>query len=167
MFNPDSISRTDIVSIGVEGKSYIEGNAAYTAEYDRYSPDSQIMEKIDSWMQKNDELLDIQAFGAPWCGDCRVQLPRLVKISQMIPANRIILGFHTEIKVNPPSQRKPGAVIWRSPPSPPEALNPEFDMYHIPAIFLFLKSGKCIGKIDERPSHTSTLEGDIWYYLTK
>ena len=107
------------------------------------------------------------SFGATWCGDCRVHIPEIAKIVDILGDKIIIAGVLGGIKVKAPFQRKKGEPIWKSPPSPPETIDQRFDMGHIPAIFIFKRDGKCIGKIDERPSHTRTIEGDILHYVKK
>ena len=41
---------------------------------------------------------------------------------------------------------------WAVPPSPPEALNPKFDLIHIPIFYLFDGNGNCFGRIVENPT---------------
>lgn len=167
MFNENAITLSDIQSIPTPGNEYIKDNEAYMTTYSEYSPNAQILIQIRELLVSKKEKLIIRAFGAGWCGDCRIQIPRLIKIQDILANDHMEIGIFGDIKVKPPYERKNGELIWKSPPSPPEAVDPKFDMYHIPAIFLFLSNGQCIGKIDEKPQKTASLEGDILFYLKK
>ncbi len=166
MFDKTSIRLADITSDSTEGSAYIQENSEYTENYREYTPNQNKIDQIKSWLHEHDERLDIRAFGAVWCGDCRINIPRLVKIAEFVAPEKMEVKILSNIKTKPPYNRKPGELIWKSPPSPKEVIDPRFDMVHIPAIFLFTRDGTCIGKVDENPEHTSTLEGDIYYYLT-
>ncbi len=165
MFKPDSITIKDIQSNPINGTTYVSENEAYTKTYEEYSPNTEIVTKIANWLTTHEEKLTFHAFGASWCGDCRIQIPRLVKIAETLGEEKMEVGIHSNIKVKAPYDRKKGELIWKSPPSPPETIDIRFDMQHIPAIFIFRKDGTCLGKIDEKPEHTPSLEGDILHYL--
>ncbi|WP_457559536.1 TlpA family protein disulfide reductase [Candidatus Harpocratesius sp.] len=166
-FDNTKITLDDIKSDWKVGHDYIPQTEVYRENFEKYEPKSEIVQKIKSWLIENDEILIIVAFGANWCGDCKIQLPRLVKIERSLNDPRMEVRVLTGIKVKAPYQREKGKVIWKCPPSPPETLDERFDMFHIPAIFLFNKKGKCLGKIDEKPEHKSTLEEEILFYLEK
>ncbi|MDH5788842.1 MAG: hypothetical protein OEZ40_11180 [Candidatus Bathyarchaeota archaeon] len=49
---------------------------------------------------------------------------------------------------------------WRIPPSPPEVET--FNVDKIPLILIFNSEGKEIGRITENPTHTPTLEEELY-----
>ena len=165
MFDTSSITFADIITKPKVGHEYVPTVDVYKPNYNSYEPNQEIIGKINSWLESHDEHLNIIAFGAVWCGDCKDQLPRLVKIERTLKNDRLEVGVLGSIKVKAPYAREKGKLIWKSPPSPPEAVDERFDMFHIPAIFIFNKAGKCLGKIDEKPEHKSTLEEEILFYL--
>ncbi|MHA1776643.1 MAG: hypothetical protein DRO88_03530 [Promethearchaeia archaeon] len=164
-FDKNKITLTDIRSEYKIGYKYIPEEDAYKGNYEKYQPSQEVIDKIKSWLDEKEEHLVIVAFGATWCGDCKEQLPHLVKIERTLKNKRFEVRVLTGIKVKAPYEREKGKLIWKSPPSPPETLDERFDMVHIPAIFIFNKLGQCIGKIDEKPEHKATLEEEILYYL--
>ncbi len=165
MFDTSSITFADIISKPKIGHEYVPTVDVYKSNFASYVPNQEVLTKIKSWLETNDEYLHLISFGAPWCGDCKDHLPRLVKIERTMQNDRLDEGVLGDIKVKPPYAREKGKLIWKSPPSPPESVDERFDMVHIPAIFIFNKAGKCLGKIDEKPEHKSTLEEEILYYL--
>lgn len=165
MFDKESITLDDIKSESTNGLDYIQKNEAYMQTYNDYQPDEEKLKKIREILSAKNESLTLKAFGATWCKDCVIQVPRMVKIAEALEKDIFYISITGEIKVKPPYDRKPGELIWKSPPSPSESIDKRFDMFHIPAIFLFKKDGTCIGKIDEKPEHTPSLEGDIIHYL--
>lgn len=165
MFEKSSITLQDIKSTPRVGHEYIPTEPVYKGNFESYKPKSEVLKKLTQWLDEHDEHLQIIAFGATWCGDCKEQLPRLVKIERTLLDDRFEVGVLSGIKVKPTYEREKGKLIWKSPPSPPEVVDERFDMFHIPAIYIFNKAGKCLGKIDEKPEHTSSLEEEIVYYL--
>ena len=167
MFNPSSITLADITSPSHPSEEYIQSHEVYVPEYKSYSPDQAKLDDIRAWLDKNDEILQIRAFGAVWCGDCKIQLPRIAKIAKNLNDPRFTVEILGNIKVKAPYARVEGKTIWKSPPAPPETNDTRFDMFHIPAIFIFNKAGRCLGKIDEKPEHTKTMETEVLHYLLK
>ena len=49
---------------------------------------------------------------------------------------------------------KPGETIWHKTRSPPEAVNPKFELEAIPTFYLFNKNGDYLGQIKENPKKT-------------
>lgn len=167
MFDKSKITLADIRSEYKIGYQYIPEEPAYKDNYEKYQPSQEIIDKIKAWLDEKEQYIVFVAFGATWCGDCKVQLPRLVKIERTLKDKRFEVRVLGGIKVKPPYEREKGKVIWKSPPSPPETLDERFDMFHIPAIFIFDKAGRCLGKIDEKPEHKPTMEEEILYYLER
>jgi thiol-disulfide isomerase/thioredoxin len=171
MFDKSDLSLENISSSYMIGKNYLEnmddqGNRnSYKKMFNNYQPNGEILQKIRIILDKNDEKLTIVAYGATWCPDCRLNIPRLIKIESEFNSTRLKLLIFSKIKTKMPTMRKPGQTIWKSPPSPPEAIDPKFDMKKIPMIYIFKKNGDCLGRIVENPEHTSTLEGDIHHHL--
>jgi len=167
MFEKEKLKLSDIKSEPTPSIEYISSNELYKANFDQYEPDNEIINKIRSILKEKSEKISIVAFGATWCGDCQQNLPKLAKIDKVINDDNFTLGILSNIKVKAPYARKEGEPIWIVPPSPPETLDLKFDMFHIPAIYIFNKMGDCLGKIDENPEHKDSLEGEILYYLEK
>ena len=164
MFDKDSISIGDIKSESIPALEYIASSEEYKKDFEKYSPEEEKIQKITAWIKEHDEKINIRAFGASWCVDCTIQLPRLIKVSEKV-GEQIDVGIYYGIKVKPPYAREEGKVYWKVPPSQPETIDTRFDMFKIPAMYLFTKDGKCIGKINEKPEHTPSLEGDILHHL--
>ena len=166
MFNPEAIEMQDIQTPVLQWAEYIatvkepQFREAYEASYRTYVPKSAIINEIKLWLAKTNETIQIVAFGAKWCPDCQVQMPRLVKIAEGVNDLRFSTGLIGGLMTKIPTQRKAGEPIWKSPPSPPESVDSSFDMSHIPIFYIFGIKGKCIGRIVERPKK-STIEEDI------
>ena len=167
MFEPSSITLTDITSPSHPSEAYIQSHEVYVPEFQSYSSDQNKLDDIRAWLDKNNETLQIRAFGAVWCKDCIEQLPRIAKIAKELNDPRFTVEILGKIKVKVPYDRVEGETIWKAPPSPPETNDTRFDMFHIPAIFIFNKDGRCLGKIDEKPEHTKTMETEVLHYLAK
>lgn len=167
MFDPSSITLADIFSPSHPSEAYIQSHDVYVPEFQSYSPHPAKLDKIRAWLDQNDENLQIRAFGAVWCKDCKEQLPRIAKIAKILNDPRFTVEILGNIKVKAPYDRIEGKTIWKSPPSQPETNDIRFDMFHIPAFFIFNKEGKCLGKIDEKPEHTKSMEAEVLHYLLK
>jgi thiol-disulfide isomerase/thioredoxin len=167
MFDKEKITIDDITSKGQPINEYIEGEEAYIKTRDNYQPDREKMKEISEILEKSGDKLTIKAFGAKWCGDCKIQLPHIAKIINHLGTEKAEAEVFSRIMTISPWLRKNAEFIWKVPPSPPETIEKKFDMHHIPAIFLFNSEGKCIGKIDEKPEKTENLEGDILHYLNE
>lgn len=165
MFKKDDITLADIKSTPNPAVAYIKSHDTYKGNFMSYAPKPDVLGKIADWLKNNNEKLTMVAFGASWCGDCVRNMPKLAKIDEVMNNEKFSSGILANIKVIPPYEREKGKLIWKVPPSPPESLDEKFDMFHIPAIFIFNKNGKCLGKIDENPEHTDTVEEEILHYL--
>ncbi len=167
MFDRNNLKISDIHSNPEPSDQYIEANQIYQNKFKFYQPQQEILNEIHKILEENHEKFSIIAFGATWCGDCRINIPKIAKISKVLNNKNFTVGILGNIKVKPPYERIKGELIWKVPPSPPESLNIKFDMFHIPAIFIFNKHGNCIGKIDEHPVHTKSIEEEILFYINK
>jgi thiol-disulfide isomerase/thioredoxin len=165
MFDKEKLKLSDIKSKTTPGLEYISSNELYKGPFDKYQPDLEVINKIKSFLNEKTEKITIVAFGASWCKDCVKNMPELAKIDDIVKDERFIIEVLPNIKVKASYAREKGKLIWISPPSPPETLDLKFDMFHIPAIYIFNKVGDCLGKIDENPEHKDTLEEEILYYL--
>jgi len=165
MFDKEKLKLSDITSTTTSSVDYVTSNDIYKGGFDKYHPNLEITDKIKEFLDKKAEEITIVAFGASWCKDCKKNLPELAKIDDAIKDEKFKVGVLSNIKVKAPYAREKGKVIWIVPPSPPETIDEKFDMFHIPAMYIFDKTGNCLGKIDENPEHKDTLEEEILYYL--
>ncbi len=167
MFDKENLKLSDITSKTTPSFEYISSNELYKGNFEKYLPNLNVINKIRGFLDEKAEKISIIAFGASWCGDCKRNLPGLAKIDNVVKDERFKIEILSNIKVKAPYAREKGKVIWISPPSPPETIDGKFDMFHIPAMYIFNKAGDCLGKIDENPEHKDTLEEEILYYLEK
>ena len=171
MFDANNLHYSDVQTTPIAGKDYLDHmeeenlKTQLQIQHDQYEPNREELSKISQWIANNDEKLSILAIGASWCGDCNRNIPRLIKIEEHFGEDKMKLEILSGIKTKIPSRRKPGEPIWKSPPSPPESIDPKFDVKKIPMIYIFNKEGDCLGRIVENPSVTLTLEGDIASFL--
>jgi hypothetical protein len=56
---------------------------------------------------------------------------------------------------------KPDEPLWHKTRSPPEAVDPKFNLKAIPTFYFFNSSGKLLDIIIENPKPQSTLEEEI------
>lgn len=108
--------------------------------------------------------LKILAMGAEWCHDCGEQVPNMIKIIKELEIEHIVMRILYGIKVN--AFRKEGEILWDKRHSPPEAVDPTFNLHAIPTFFIF-KDNEQIGRIVEHPKRFSTLERDLCNILRK
>jgi hypothetical protein len=122
-----------------------------------YTPKMNILEKIKNILKDKDEKLKIVALGADWCPDCSRNVPRMIKIVQLIESQNVDLKILYGIMVN--ALHKPGETIWHKNRSPPEAVDPKFSLKAIPTFYFFNSAGEYLGIIVEHPK--ATLEEDV------
>ena len=89
----------------------------------------------------------------------------MIKIVKSMGSNNIELKILYGVMVN--ALHKPGETLWHKQRSPPEAVNPKFDLRKIPTFYFFDGSGKYLGVIVENPKHGSTLEEDGFEIIEK
>ncbi len=165
MFDKEKITLDDIESEGKPLLEYVSENDLYQKEFNNYNPEEDQIEQLKKIIDEQEEKITVKAFGAEWCSDCKIQLPRIAKMTKILGKKRIEGEAFTKIKTKAKWGRKKGEPIWKSPPSPPETVDPKFDMFHIPAFYFFNKNGKCLGKIDEYPENKKTNEAELLYFL--
>lgn len=127
--------------------------------YESYEPKKQVLETISNLLTDKAEALKIVVLGADWCPDCIKNIPRMIKIIKLLNSGKIEFRILYGIMVN--ALHKPGEVIWHNKRSPPEAVNPKFDLKAIPTFYFFNKTGRFLDIIAEKPKVDSTLEEDF------
>ncbi|MHA2288635.1 MAG: thioredoxin family protein, partial [Promethearchaeota archaeon] len=122
------------------------------SNYKVYEPKADILKEISKLLKSKNEQLKIIAFGADWCPDCHKNVPRMIKLVKRLKTDKIELHILYGIMVN--ALHKPGESIWHKTRSPPEAVNPNFDLKAIPTFYFFNKKGEYLGRIIEHPKET-------------
>jgi thiol-disulfide isomerase/thioredoxin len=149
----------DIVSPMLTREEYdakFKDEPSIQENYSTYIPKPDIIQKISSLLSSKNETIKILAMGAAWCKDCKIQVPHLLKIVDALPSERVAVRFLYGIKTDP--FRKPGDLKWSARHSPPEAINPKFEVNKIPMIYIFNSAGDLLAKIEERPQKYPTIE---------
>jgi len=133
--------------------------------YEDYMPKLEIIEEIIKILKEKNESFKILVVGADWCPDCSVNTPRMVQLREIINKGLIELKILYGVKVN--ALRKQGEILWHPSQSPPEAIDPKFDLKKIPTVYFFNKEGKYLARIIENPGVNSTLEEDMLKIIKK
>jgi len=157
---------SDIKSITMTRDDYFaefKEKAEIKSNFESYTLKMKIIGEIRTLLKIHDEHLKILAIGAGWCKDCTSNIPKLIKIADSLPSERVQLRLLYGIRVNP--YRKSGEPIWSKEHSPPEAFDPKFMVTKIPMIYFFNKAGKFLGKIIENPTEYPTIEECILSFL--
>ena len=150
----------DLVSPTMNADDYLrEFHDKIDLNYKTYEPKADILEKIKNILKNKNEKLKIVALGADWCPDCNRNVPRMIKIVRMMETSDFDLKILYGIMVN--ALHKPGDTIWHKKSSPPEAIDPKFDLKKIPTFYFFKDDNDLIGIIVENPKWESTLEEDL------
>ncbi|MHA1804694.1 MAG: thioredoxin family protein [Promethearchaeota archaeon] len=132
--------------------------------HESYEPKKEIMDEIIKLLKTKGESLRIAALGAEWCKDCTLNVPRMIKIVENLQHEvKVELRILYGIMVN--AFHKKGEILWHEKRSPPEALDPKFDLQAIPTFYLFNSRGEFLGRIIEGPKENSTLEEEIFAIL--
>ena len=103
-------------------------------------------------LRKSARGLVIAVFSASWCKDCAEQIPVLALLAATTGLEVRIFGG---IKKDPLSHTSK----WRGPPSPSEVNTLRVEK--LPTIIVFDANGLEIGRIEERPRMTFTLEEEL------
>jgi len=160
MSNKSKLKWNDLISPSMNPDDYLkEFGDKIEFNYKTYEPKVDVLERIKDLLEKKNEKLKIVALGADWCPDCNRNVPRMIKNIKTIKSNNIDLRILYGIMVN--ALHKPGETIWHKKRSPPEALDPKFDLKKIPTFYFFNGNDDLIGIIVENPKWESTLEDDI------
>jgi thiol-disulfide isomerase/thioredoxin len=156
--------KSDLIS-SQEFKTKIKEKPEKWKNYQNYDPKKKTIKKIKNFLEKKNQKLKIIAIGAEWCGDCAIQLPRMVKISEEFDRNFLEFYILYGIRVN--AFHKEGESKWHKQKSPPEATDPKFDLHAIPTIYIFDKEGNYLNRIIEKPTNKETLEKELLYLLSE
>ena len=133
--------------------------------YETYTPNPQIIENIRKILAEKGKVLKILIIGADWCKDCSENVPKGIKIVKELNSEFLEMHIIYGLKTNP--LKKKGELNWHPKASPPEALNPKFDLIAIPIFYFFNEEGKYLGRIVEKPTKGSTLEEDMLKLIEK
>ncbi|MFX0028502.1 MAG: thioredoxin family protein [Candidatus Hermodarchaeota archaeon] len=150
----------DLISPTMSPEDYLKKyNEKIEHTYKKYDPKGEVLNKIKELLINKNEKLKILALGADWCPDCNNNLPRMIKIIKQMNSNDVDLKILYGIMVNAHHKNRPNEPIWHKKRSPPEAINPKFDLKKIPTFYFFKANDNLIGTIVENPR--STLEEDM------
>lgn len=127
--------------------------------YKTYEPKKEILEELAQLLTLKNESLKILVLGAEWCPDCNKNVPRMIKIIRNIKNVKIEFKILYGIMKN--ALHKPDEPIWHKTRSPPEAVDPKFDLKAIPTFYFFDSSGTLLGVIIENPKNNFTLEEEM------
>ena len=160
MSKKSELTWVDLVSPTMSPDDYLkEYGDKIEFNYKTYEPKVDVLERIKDLLEKKNEKLKIVSLGADWCPDCNRNVPRMIKNIETIKSTNIDLRILYGIMVN--ALHKPGETIWHKKRSPPEALDPKFDLKKIPTFYFFNSNDDLIGVIVENPKWESTLEEDL------
>ncbi len=150
--NPD-LNWTDLVSPTISPDDYLrEFGDKIKYNYKLYEPKVDILKDIKAVLKNNNEQLKIVALGADWCPDCNKNVPRMIKLIKQLKTNDVEFRILYGIMVN--ALHKPEEMLWHKTRSPPEAVNPKFELEKIPTFYFFNKNGVYLGQIIENPKKT-------------
>lgn len=156
----------DLTSPTLSPDKYLERyENRVNSNYESYKPKIEILENIKTKLENKNQKLKIVALGADWCPDCSANVPKMIKIVKSMDASKVELEILYGVMVN--ALHKPRETIWDEKRSPPEAINPKFDLSKIPTFYFFDESGNYLGVIVEHPKYGSTLEEDTLEILEK
>ena len=160
MSNKSKLKWSDLVSPTMSPDDYLkEYGDKIENEYKTYEPKVDVIERIKTLLKNKNEKLKIVTLGADWCPDCNINVPRMIKNLKAIKSNNIDLRILYGIMVK--GLKRSGEKIWHKKRSPPEAVDPKFDLKKIPTFYFFNGSDDLIGVIVENPKWESTLEDDL------
>jgi thiol-disulfide isomerase/thioredoxin len=153
----------DLVSPTMTSEAYLKKfGDKIEYNYKTYNPKKVILENINQLLEDKKEKLRILALGADWCPDCSKNIPRMIKIVKILKENynNLELKILYGIMVN--ALHKPGEILWHKKRSPPEAIDPKFNLKAIPTFYFFNCAGEFLGEIVENPKISSSLEEDTF-----
>ena len=153
---------SDIKSSTMDSDEFMkkfENKPQIKKNFRNYRPKEKVLNEIREIILKKKEVIRIFIMGADWCPDCSINIPRTIKIIKILDIKDVEMLILYGIKVNP--LRKKDELLWSKSHSPPEAVNPKFDLTAIPTFYIFNKNGDFIGRIVENPQKFDTLEEEI------
>jgi len=154
----------DLVSPTMSPEDYLkEFGVKIENNYKSYEPKIDVLKKIRELLETKNEKLKIVALGADWCPDCNRNVPRMIKIVKLMKRKDVDLKILYGIMVN--ALHKPGEKIWHKKRSPPEAIDPKFNLQKIPTFYFFNSTGEYLGVIVENPKLSASLEEEILLIL--
>ncbi|MFX0025087.1 MAG: thioredoxin family protein [Candidatus Hermodarchaeota archaeon] len=166
MVSEKEVKWSDLVSSTMTPDDYLKSyNDKIAYNYETYKLKIDVIKKIEDLLIIKDESLKILAFGADWCPDCSKNIPRMIKIIMYM--NKINVEFKILYGIMTNPFHKAGDTIWHKTRSPPEAIDPKFNLKKIPTFYFFNKNGDCLGTIIENPKYKSTLEEDLFEIIQK
>ncbi len=143
----------DLVSPTMSPDEYLkEFGEKIKYNYKVYEPKAEIVKEINALLKNRNEQLKIVVFGADWCPDCHKNTPHMIKLIKRMNTNDVELRILYGIMVN--ALHKSGETPWHKTRSPPEAVNPKFELKAIPTFFFFNKNDEYLGQIVEHPKET-------------
>lgn len=149
---------TDVISPTMSPDDYLrEFGDKISYNYKVYEPKPDILKDIEAFLKSKNQQLKIVALGADWCPDCNKNVPRMIKLVKQLKNRDIEFRILYGIMVN--ALHKPVELKWHKTRSPPEAVNPKFELEKIPTFYFFNKNGDYLGQIEENPK--KTIEEDI------
>jgi hypothetical protein len=141
-------------------KEYIEQfGDKIELNYKNYEPKKEILEDLTRLLMSKNQGLKVLVLGAEWCPDCNKNVPQMIKIIRNMKMVKIEFKILYGIMKN--AFHKPNEPIWHKTRSPPEAVDPKFDLTAIPTFYYFNSSGKLLDVIVENPKPQSTLEEEM------
>lgn len=168
MKKSSSLHWSDLKTESMSPKEYLEkynNKRKIVKNYEDYAPKIEVIEEIRKILEDKKDGFKILVIGADWCPDCSVNTPRMIKIRNMLNDKILELKILYGVKVN--ALRKKEEILWHQSQSPPEAVNPKFNLKKIPTFYFFNKEGKYLARIIENPGVNSTLEEDMLKILKK
>ena len=142
----------DLTSPTLSPDKYLKKYSSLKSTYESYNPKSDVLEKIKSKLVNKNQKLKIVALGADWCPDCSYNVPKMIKIVKSLDISNVEIEILYGVVVN--AFHKSGDKIWHKARSPPEAVNPKFDLHKIPTFYFFDESGNYLGVIVEHAKNT-------------
>jgi thioredoxin-related protein len=147
------IKWTDLISPTMSPDEYLrEFGDKIKYNYKVYEPKADILKEIKVLLKNKTEQLKVLALGADWCPDCHKNVPRMIKLIKRMKTNDVEFRILYGIMVD--ALRKTGETLWHKTRSPPEAVNPKFELKAIPTFYFFNKTGEYLGQIIEHPKET-------------
>ncbi|HDZ18617.1 hypothetical protein LCGC14_1527560 [marine sediment metagenome] len=155
----------DLTSPTLSPDKYLEVYSHLKSTFESYKPKLDILGTIKNKLVEKNQKLKIVALGADWCPDCSVNVPKMIKIVKSMDTSNVDIEILYGVMVN--ALHKPGETIWHKKRSPPEAINPKFDLSKIPTFYFFDENGNYLGLIVEHAKYGSTLEEDTLEIIEK
>ena len=148
----------DLVSPTMSPDFYLEKyKEKISNTYNAYEPKLDVVNEIKTLLSEKNQKVKIVALGADWCPDCNRNVPRMIKVLKIMNSEDVEFRILYGIMLN--ALHKPGEEIWHKTRSPPEAINPKFELKKIPTFYFFNKDNELIGVITENPK--KSIEEDL------